>query len=217
MRRACLCIRRHCCFFGEDDDARALHLELQCSGLSAHSTETARKAFVDADTDGDGKLSCDELKKVIVNHPELWAMLEVNTGIETARCQEIATAVAMTKADSNDDGLITWDEFRALWSSVFKQPKSQLEFFQKALFSAFDNDGNGLLDREELATFLDLFYQKGSIFAGDQRLPPKEELLKLCLEELDRNGDGCLSFVSMEPLISGKLSLNNASREARAM
>ena len=55
----------------------------------------------------------------------------------------------------------------------------------------------------ELDKFLDVFYEAGSIFKGDARLPPKEQLRTLIYTKLDQDGDGKLSFEEIHSLISG--------------
>mmetsp|Transcript_66054 Transcript_66054/g.166527 ORF Transcript_66054/g.166527 Transcript_66054/m.166527 type:complete len:195 (+) Transcript_66054:173-757(+) len=167
----------------------------------------ARAAFERADADRDGMLTRQEVSTAIADLPQLWAMLEVNTGIERGRCQEIATNVAMNKLDANADGVLSWREFRGLWTGILAEPKSQLEFYHRAMFNAFDADGNQMLDAEELAHFLEIFYREGSIFTGDRRLPPKEELVERAMERLDQNKDHLLSFRELSPLLTGHMKL----------
>jgi hypothetical protein len=53
---------------------------------------------------------------------------------------------------------------------------------------------------------LNLFYDAGSIFYHDKRLPEKSRLRQLVME-CDRDGDGRLSFDEMVDVISGKMTL----------
>jgi len=180
--------------------------ELLCpsgSPLTAAQELQVRAAWDRADANRDGKLDREELLTVIAELPQLWAMLEVNTGIEASRCQDIATCVAMTKLDLNKDGFLSWHEFRALWTGVLLNPHSQLEFFHRAMFNAFDADGNQVLDKEELAAFIDMFYREGGPYKGDARLPDKAVLTEHAMERLDKNGDGVLSFQELEPFFTG--------------
>ena len=76
--------------------------------------------------------------------------------------------------------------------------------FHRAVFATFDEDGNSTLDAGELDKFLDTFYEAGSIFKGDARLPEKkEDLKKMVNEKLDADGDGKFSFEEIRSLISG--------------
>ena len=161
-------------------------------------------------------------------HAELWAMLGVNLGLSDERCREIAARVAMQQygrmsggdvgtsdAPSTPNGSsgpsdlasskVTMDreEFNQFHKAVVQDPRGQLHFFQQCVFAAYDADGNGSLDTTELEKFLDVFYQAGSIFKGDARLPEKAVLQQLIYAKLDQDGDGLLSFDEIQSLISG--------------
>ena len=163
-----------------------------------------------------GRLSVDDLQGFISQHAELWAMLGVNLGIDDKRCQEIATDVAFEMACGDSAGEETWvrnrhgftrvmteEQFVKFRTTVVDDPKGQQLFFHKTVFAAFDGDKNGYLDASELEQFLGIFYEAGSIFKGDSRLPPKEELLALVRERLDVDRDGRLTFDEIHSLISG--------------
>merc|ERR1712039_800688 len=136
-------------------------------------------------------------------HEELWKMLEVNTGQDPDFCKSIVMEVVMHKCDKNGDGKLTLKEFNSLHEAVISNPKGQLEFFHEVLFAAYDHTGDSLIDPNELDGFLELFYDKSSIFAGDKRLPPKEELKKRVLAELDKDSDGKLSMNELKPMLVG--------------
>ena len=95
------------------------------------------------------------------------------------------------------------DDFVQFHKQIVKDPKGQQRFFHMCVFAAFDLDGNGFLDPSELDKFLDVFYQAGSIFKGDARLPPKEELRGLIYSKLDKDGDKLLTFDELQSVISG--------------
>jgi Ca2+-binding EF-hand superfamily protein len=84
-------------------------------------------------------------------------------------------------------------------------PKGSLEFFHRTVYKAFDDDNNGVLDRNELDSFLDTFYQVDSIFAGDNRLPSKEELLQKLYTYIDNSSKEGLTFEEIQSLIAGKI------------
>lgn len=95
------------------------------------------------------------------------------------------------------------------FQQIVKDPKGQLEFFHRTVFQAFDTDNNGVLDAKELDSFLETFYSVDSIFKGDARLPPKNELKKIIHERFDADGDGQLSFDEIQTIISGKADLSS--------
>lgn len=166
------------------------------------------------DVNGDGTISRDELAKYIEKNAKLWAMLAVNLNLPDERCRDIATHVAFMLAKNIKSENIQDADASELdreptvaelsdFLEMIKTPKGEQEFFHRTVFQAFDQDGNGTLDQEELDRFLDVFYEADSIFAGDARLPSKFILKLKVLVELDKNGDGNLDFLEIRSLISG--------------
>ena len=180
------------------------------------------------DTNNDGMIQRNELRKYIEKNANLWAMLGVNLNLPETKCQEIATNVAYQMAKlklSNNNtkggGISgnayssfrdmpdtvkqrepTVDEFQSFINFI-SNPKGEQEFFQRTVFATYDKDSNGYLDMNELDSFLDIFYEAGSIFAGDVRLPSKDKLKEQVVETLDKNHDGKLEFQEIRQLISG--------------
>jgi Ca2+-binding EF-hand superfamily protein len=166
------------------------------------------------DLNKNGSLSKEEVSKFIEKNAKLWAMLSVNLNLPEGKCREVATEVAnqlakKTKYKSMKDlnsvekeREPTVAEFQAFLDDL-ADPKFEQEFFHRTVFVVFDQDENGYLDPDELDKFLDVFYEAGSIFAGDVRLPEKAELKATALKNLDTNGDGKLDFQEMRSLISG--------------
>jgi Ca2+-binding EF-hand superfamily protein len=186
-----------------------------CGSSSSSTLVTTPQALV-VDLNQDGRISREELAKFIETNSHLWAMLSVNLNIPEQHCRDIATDVAyqMAKKTSNMSSLKdmsestkarepTVQEFQSFLGMVQNNPKGQQEFFHRTVFATYDVDGNGYIDNHELDKFLDVFYEAGSIFAGDVRLPDKATLKRNVLEDLDVNGDGKLEFQELRTLISG--------------
>jgi len=173
------------------------------------------------------RMSVDDFEAFLEQNAQLWAMLGVNLGLEEDRCKQIASTVAMqlygrvsadvaapapaaaAAADVRRSSVVAFgysmsrEDFRKFYKQIVSDPKGQQHFFHQCVFAAYDTDGNGVLDCEELDSFLDVFYQAGSIFAGDKRLPDKASLRKLIYSKLDQDGDQMLSFDEIQSLISG--------------
>jgi len=172
------------------------------------SSEAAAAEFKKYDSDNSGELSCDQLQALIEQHEELWSMLQVNTDLDASFCKAVVQEVMTHKADHNGNGKLSQKEFADIYSAVIANPKGQLEFFHEVLFAAYDSSGDGKMTVQDLDHFLELFYEKGSIFAGDKRLPPKDELQQRALDELDRNHDGKLTLSELKPLLVGSFKLD---------
>jgi len=154
-------------------------------------------------------VSHQELKEFVKTNPKIWAMLSVNIQIAEEECQDVAFRVALELATGRSgheamDAILTKRKFQKFQKKYIEDPKGHQEFFHRTVFMAFDEDWNGVLDRDETDKFLDTFYISGSIFQGDKRLPEKEELKVQILEQLDENGDGMFSFDEIRSLISGR-------------
>jgi Ca2+-binding EF-hand superfamily protein len=179
----------------------------------------SRASFHAADTSGDGALARDELLRWIAGHGELWMMLQVNLSLSDAHCREIAvdTAFEITRETRKATGAVElMDAAQFLkFRTIVDDPRGQLEFFHRSVFNAFDGDRNGYLDDSELGAFLDTFYQAGSIFAGDARLPPKEDLFTQLKESSEAHG-GHLDFEAMHAMIAGKRDVRAVSPKSPA-
>jgi Ca2+-binding EF-hand superfamily protein len=117
----------------------------------------------------------------------------------------LATGVGVSKPLKNEHR----DEHRELTESEFKNfhknyildEKGSKEFFLRTIFAAFDLNGDGVLQKQELAKFLNIFYDAKDVFKGKMRLPPKNELHRLVMGRLDKNSDGVLTFHEMKDLL----------------
>lgn len=168
----------------------------------------------------------DELRGWVGKKVELWSMINVNLGLSDDQCKDIATDVAFglaseaskAKKSGKDEALLdadtlTRDQFHDFRKNFVVDPKGNLEFFHRCVFAAYDEDKNGVLDRDEVDVFLDIFYKQDSIFKGDHRLPSKEELKKIVYEKLDENKDGVLDFDEIRILISGKMQFPDKKKK----
>ena len=142
-------------------------------------------------------------------------MLSVNLSMKEERCREVAvdTAFEITHETRTHGGTMNAAQFLK-FCAIVDDPRGQLEFFHRCVFNAFDDDHNGYLDDAELSTFLDTFYQAGSIFKGDARLPPKEDLFAQ-LKESTLHG-GKLNFEAMHTMIAGKRDLDTPTPRSPA-
>lgn len=156
------------------------------------------------------QLACrDEMANYVASKAELWAMLSVNIpSLTEDDCRQIATRVVMELASgvsgpAAQEAELTSRQFHQFKKHYILDPRGSQEFFHRTVFAAFDADGNASLDENELDKFLDIFYEAGSIFKGDARLPKKHALKQLIYDKLDTNGDGVFSFDEIRSLISG--------------
>ncbi|CAJ1965803.1 unnamed protein product [Cylindrotheca closterium] len=177
----------------------------------------------------DKSITRDEFAVYIEKKIELWSMLTVNLGLTDEQCKAIATEVAFglaLKAPKDpkqsgkkeallDDDRLTKDQFHHFRKNYVVDPKGSLEFFHRCVFTAYDENKNGVLERDEVDEFLDIFYKQDSIFKGDHRLPSKKKLKKLVYKELDNNGDGVLDFEEIRILISGKMDFTSTSSSSQ--
>lgn len=170
------------------------------------------------DRNRDGLISKDELARYVQKNEKMYAMLSVVLSLPQKKCSQIATEVAyqMCKkvsqnrslrdlSESEKERSPTIEEFQNLLDFL-DDPNGQQEFFQRTVFATYDKDNSGYIEPNELDDFLDVFYQAGSIFAGDARLPKKSKLKKEVMLQFDKNNDGKLEFSELRVLISGGLS-----------
>ena len=122
--------------------------------------------------------------------------------------QQSPTLATLASKPSPQTIELTKEQFHDFRTRFVESPQGQLEFFHRTVFTAFDDDRNGVLDPAELDRFLETFYAAGSIFKGDARLPEKDVLRRLVNEKFDTNADGQLSFDEIHALISGKMDFS---------
>ncbi|KAK3836270.1 MAG: hypothetical protein J3R72DRAFT_202615 [Linnemannia gamsii] len=118
-------------------------------GQQTETVQSSVRAWFDAaDTDHSGTLSCEELQRALMNGD--WTPLNV----ETVR-------VMMEMFDGDNDGTISFNEFKGLWNHIEKW---------KHCFQPYDHDSSGTIDAMEFQKALQGFsYNLSKI--------PKKELL----------------------------------------
>lgn len=188
-------------------------------GCGSSKQPAVSQEAMNVDADNDGLISKEELASFIARNAKLYSMLSVTLNLSEEKCRSIATNVAFqmsknTTAGGALEGSLrdmsaamklrepTIEEFQA-FLDFLDNPKGQEEFFQRTVFATYDLDESGYLEPNELDKFLDVFYEAGSIFAGDMRLPKKSKLKKEVMRQLDTNNDGKLEFAELRTLISG--------------
>jgi hypothetical protein len=171
--------------------------------------QRADKEINDLDDHGFVLVSHEEIQDFVRAHPTMYAMLGVNTGIPDDQCQTVAVRVAIElisqkQGPEAQTALLTKRQFDSFVKNYVDSCKGAHEFFHRSVFSTFDDNGNGTLDRDEIDTFLNTFYKSGSIFQGDARLPEQETLKEMIYAQLEaKGGSGEFSFDEIRCIISG--------------
>jgi hypothetical protein len=193
-----------------DVDLQTLYSDTKLKMAVPYSKrQRADKEINDLDSHGFVLVSHEEIQDFVRTHPTMYAMLGVNTGIPDDQCQNVAVRVAI-ELTSQKQGLaaqtaiLTKRQFDSFVKNYVDNCKGAHEFFHRSVFSAFDDNGNGTLDRDEIDTFLNTFYKSGSIFQGDARLPEQEILKEMIYAQLEaKGGSGEFSFDEIRCIISG--------------
>eukprot|EP00095_Tigriopus_kingsejongensis_P000707 maker-scaffold58_size443543-snap-gene-3.23 protein:Tk00707 transcript:maker-scaffold58_size443543-snap-gene-3.23-mRNA-1 annotation:"Calmodulin" len=150
-------------------------------------------AFFDFDTDHDGVINSKELGQVLKS-------LGVNP--TEAELQDMVNEV-----DKDGTGSIDFPEFLAMMALKINEQNAEDEI--REAFKVFDGDGNGYIDRRELAIMLK--------FLGE---PMLEEEISAIIEEadVDKDGDGN-GFISRQELTVVMMNLGETltTEEIEAM
>ena len=115
-------------------------LEGQTSSVPAPDDLFLTEAFHKADTDGDGKLSHEELKDLIQS-----------LGLEE---DEEKLNKFVMEVDADNDGTIDLDEFQLIVDKMNSKTTMTFEEQLRETFELYDVDGSGGLDQEEITQLM---------------------------------------------------------------
>ena len=147
--------------------------------------ETARLKFNELDVDHSGKLSKAELT-------EFCNWMQVNYHNTKERLSKKEVDLLKTRLmnifDENEDGYLTFNEFKELYDEVLK--RIELVIACESKFHEFDRDHNGFIDKEEMLSLAEWILEKHHHFQydSDTRRQVKESLI----HKFDMNADGRL-------------------------
>ncbi|KAG8391686.1 hypothetical protein BUALT_Bualt01G0213100 [Buddleja alternifolia] len=155
--------------------------DLSC--LSSSLTAQLNQVFNLIDTNGDGKLSSFELKRVLISlgHGKAEAAKEAE--------------VMVREMDCDGDGFVDLDEFMSVMESDQNQDSENGIYMESHImdaFRVFDVDNNGLISAEELKRVL------GRLGCGKCSIKECRKMIK----GVDRDGDGFVDFEEFKYMMS---------------
>lgn len=179
---------------------------------------SAKKEFKRRDLNGDMVISKDELRTFVESNEELWAGLGAKLSLKRTTCIRISTEVAFSLAKGGSAAPankrkggevvevgtdeLSESEFKAFYKTYVLTQKGCYEFFLRTIFSFYDINGDGVLQRDEFENFLDLFYNTKDEYKEKlNSMPSKKNLLRIAEARLDKNRDGELSFEEVRELL----------------
>ncbi|KAG9456734.1 hypothetical protein H6P81_001242 [Aristolochia fimbriata] len=141
--------------------------------------------FATFDKNGDGSITKRELQESLEN-----------LGLFVTK-KQISTMVG--KFDSNQDGLIDFEEFCALYESMVKREETGEEGKElddlKEAFDVFDENGDGLITADELGLVMaSLGLNRGA------------EDCKNMIKKVDKDGDGKVNFEEFKLMMQSRTS-----------
>ena len=156
-------------------DAVQTFIATQC--ISAHDTKKLTEAFKAIDTNGDGKLSKEELLSHYIKA----------IGYENA---EEEVDKIMSSVDTDNNGFINYTEF--LKAAVSERVLLSSENLRRA-FDLFDQDKSGTISAEELKKIL-----QGGLISDDQ-------VWKEIINSVNKNQNAEIDLREFEEIITSKL------------
>ncbi|CAI0549453.1 unnamed protein product, partial [Linum tenue] len=153
--------------------------------LSLEEVEVIRDMFTLMDTDGDGKVSYEELRA------GLW-----NVGSQLA---EPEIKMLMEVADVDGNGTLDYGEFVAV---TIHLQKMENDVHVRRAFVYFDKDGSGYIDLDEL---------REALVDGNGKTD--EAALNDIMREVDTDKDGCISYDEFVTMMKAGTDWRKASRQ----
>eukprot|EP00091_Calanus_sinicus_P010972 TRINITY_DN2506_c0_g1_i2.p1 TRINITY_DN2506_c0_g1~~TRINITY_DN2506_c0_g1_i2.p1 ORF type:complete len:151 (-),score=48.99 TRINITY_DN2506_c0_g1_i2:44-496(-) len=145
------------------------------------SKEKMKEAFEKKDTSGSGKLSFSQMKEVVLE----FATEEQKADFSFNFMQDMV----LNMADKNGDKMITWAEILLLAFGETAEPEDKM----KTAFRAYDTNGDGYLNKKELAEVMKL--------SGVEADP---KMLRMTMALADQDDDGKLNYEEFCALQDGK-------------
>ncbi|GJS02682.1 calcium-dependent protein kinase 10-like protein [Tanacetum coccineum] len=152
--------------------------------LSIEEVEVIRDMFTLMDSDGDGKVTFDELKAGLKKVGSQLADPEIK--------------LLMDVADVDNNGVLEYGEFVAV--TIHLQKMENDEHLRRA-FMFFDKDGSGYIDLDELEQVL---YENGQADI---------DVLNQIMKEVDTDKDGKISFEEFVAMMKAGTDWRKASRQ----
>ena len=166
-------------FKGQNKLQEATKLFIITQLMSNKDIKEARDIFRDLDSNGDGKLSRDEL------------LNGYRKFIPVASASALVDKI-MKEVDTDNSGFIDYNEF--LKASIDMKSIASPDYLQSA-FNLFDRDRSGKISIEELRTVLQASEQDGQILEG-------------ILKQVDQNGDGEIDLEEFTAILK-KMRVNS--------
>ncbi|CAG2235454.1 calmodulin-like [Mytilus edulis] len=147
------------------------------SKLTKAQVQEFKEAFKNFDKNGDGKISCKELRTFLKS---------VGQDASDAEVQRI-----MLRVDHDNSGSIEFQEFLVMMSTeTVEEPPATNDQFRDA-FREFDKDGNGVITMKE--------FKKAMAKLGN-KLSDKQ--VKQMIKEVDLDGDGEINYKEFVQMMS---------------
>ena len=146
------------------------------------TADAARLKFNELDVDNSGKLSKAELTEFCN-----WMQVNYRSANEklTKKEMDLLKMRLMNIFDENDDGCLTFDEFKELYDEVVR--RVSLVVACESKFQEFDRDKNGYLEKEEMLALAEWILEKHQHFQYDSDM--KKHVIETLVQKYDVNAD----------------------------
>lgn len=137
--------------------------------LTKDQVQEYKEAFRNFDQNGDGSISCKELRTFLKS---------MGQNPSDADVKKI-----MKRVDKDESGTIDFSEFIVMMSEQTATPSSSSSEDFREAFKEFDKDGNGIITVKE--------FKKAMAKCGEKMSDKK---VKEMMKKVDEDGDGCINY-----------------------